>query len=92
MHPKLYTEILKTLNDYHTSTITVPELVKMINPALSFSSELSDRNSYEILQQMIIMENLALLQDQGLVHLSETQEVRLAGASGSKISIASLDL
>jgi hypothetical protein len=41
---------------------------------------------------MVIIENLVSLQDKGLVLLNEAQEVRLAAVSGSKISIASLDL
>ncbi|WP_149207162.1 hypothetical protein [Flavobacterium johnsoniae] len=92
MQTKLYTEILKTLNDYHTSILTVQELVKIINPTLSFSIALSDRDSYEKIQEMVIIENLVSLQDKGLVLLNEVQEVRLAAVSGSKISIASLDL
>jgi hypothetical protein len=92
MQTKLYTEILKTLNDYHTCILTVQELVKIINPTLSFSIVLSDRDSYEKIQEMVIIENLVSLQDKGLVLLNEAQEVRLAAVSGSKISIASLDL
>ncbi|GAA3782324.1 hypothetical protein [Flavobacterium ginsengiterrae] len=91
MQTKLCSEILKILNGQPASTMTVQELIKIINPPLSFSAALSDRNSYEKIQEMVIIENLTFLQDQGLVFLSDAQEIRWAAVSGSKISIQSLD-
>ncbi|WP_347053547.1 hypothetical protein [Flavobacterium olei] len=79
MHSNLPTEILLTLKDYPTSTLTVRELAKIINPLLSFSLKFSDSIAYEKIQQLVILENLLLLRDQGLVNLSETNEAGLSG-------------
>ncbi|RZJ92697.1 MAG: hypothetical protein EOO20_00740 [Chryseobacterium sp.] len=78
MPPDICTEILKALNDDPTGSMDLQELVQIVNPELSFSAELSDSRTYKKIQEMIILENIALLRDQGLVLLKEQNEIRLA--------------
>lgn len=68
------------------------DLVRIVNPELSFSAALTDGKTYKKIQEMIILENLLVMRDQGLVLLNENQETILRSFSEQKISTAEIKI